>query len=185
MGSSEDEWELLQRERVDADAAAAPPPTTCKEMRIKEENNQSAGQPRHRLAVSPRWESRPIAFALLRWVAPSVSFAGYRGPHFGRQVNAGRARGLLAYKKTGAWPPVGRSVDAAGVTSAGGGGRGGAALGRWAGVSSRPFSWDEETPTDRGRITVGRTGQRRAQVADVPLQSVPVLRTVVSIQLYT
>ncbi|CAL9172548.1 unnamed protein product, partial [Musa hybrid cultivar] len=181
MGSSEDEWELLQRERVDADAAAAPPPTTCKEMRIKEENNQCAGQPRHRLAVSPRWESRPIAFALLRWVAPSVSFAGYRGPHFGRQVNAGRARGLLAYKKN-------RGM-AAGWTQRRRGGRyfgrgGGAALGRWAGVSSRPFSWDEETPTDRGRITVGQTGQRRAQVADVPLQSVPVLRTGVSIQLY-
>ncbi|CAL9183340.1 unnamed protein product [Musa hybrid cultivar] len=138
MGSSEDEWELLQRERVDADAAAAPPPTTCKEMRIKEENNQSAGQPRHRLAVSARWESRPIAFALLRWVAPSVSFAGYRGPHFGRQVNAGRARGLLAYKKTGAWPPVGRSVDAAGVTSAGWGG--GERLSEGGPVSARGLS---------------------------------------------
>ncbi|THU58262.1 hypothetical protein C4D60_Mb03t12330 [Musa balbisiana] len=122
MGSSEDEWELLQRERVDADAAAAPPPTTCMEMRIKEENNQSAGQPRHRLALSPRWESRPIAFALLRWVAPSISFAGYRGPHLGRPSQRWPCSGPARLQKTGAWPPVGRSVDAAGVTSAGGSG---------------------------------------------------------------
>ncbi|CAL9047653.1 unnamed protein product [Musa banksii] len=176
MGSSEDEWELLQRERVDADAAAAPPPTTCKEMRIKEENNQSAGQPRHRLAVSARWESRPIAFALLRWVAPSVSFAGYRGPHFGRQVNAGRARGLLAYKKTGAWPPVGRSVDAAGVTSAGwGAGSGSRKVGRCqlaaflVGRGDTDRSWPDHRRPDRSAQGAG--GRRASAVRPSPANS--------------
>ncbi|CAL9748996.1 unnamed protein product [Musa acuminata subsp. burmannicoides] len=177
MGSSEDEWELLQRERVDADAAAAPPPTTCKEMRIKEENNQSAGQPRHRLAVSPRWESRPIAFALLRWVAPSVSFAGYRGPHFGRQVNAGRARGLLAYKK----PGHGRRLDAASTRRAllrqggRGAGSGSRKVGRCqlaaflVGRGDTDRSWPDHRRPDRSAQGAG--GRRASAVRPSPANS--------------
>ncbi|RRT74867.1 hypothetical protein B296_00000957 [Ensete ventricosum] len=104
---------------VDADAPAAPPPTTCKEIRTKEENNRSAGQPRHRLAGQ---STVGVSSHRLRvigggWFSPYHSLVT-AGPTSAGQVNARGARDSLARsltKKTGEPPPVGRSVDAVGA----------------------------------------------------------------------